>query len=188
MENRGTLCFLVGALPRQPNQRRQSACSRDSPCAQPRSHRTAAGGLDLTAKPDLSRRAVPTLAHQARCSQSHHRHGAPPRPTGLSHAEIWSAVHRQRGGILRAKKPPTTNRVRQKEGRPTRPAGHTSSCVNLPIKKFLESRVTVHVDFGRFHFSGYGVNQALTRFSVKILELCSRQLFRIWGYLQATRS
>src|SRR5258708_21108459 len=140
MENRGTLCFLVGALPRQPNQRRQSACWRDSPCAQPRSHRTAAGGLDLTAKPDLSRRAVPTLAHQARCSQSHHRHGAPPRPTGLSHAEVWSAVHRQRGGILRAKKPPTTNRVRQKEGRPTRPAGHTSSCVNLPIKKFLESR------------------------------------------------
>src|SRR5260221_4241317 len=140
MEIRATLCFLVGALPRQPNQRRQSACSRDSPCAQPRSHRTAAGGLDLTAKPDLFRRAVPTLATQVRCSKTHHRHGAPPRPTGLSHAEVWSAVHRQRGGILRAKKPPTTNRVPQKEGRPTRPAGHTSSCVNLPIKKFLESR------------------------------------------------
>jgi hypothetical protein len=84
------------------------------------------GASTLTAKPDLSRRTVPTLAHQARCSQSHHRHGAPPRPTGLSHAEVWSAVHRQRGGILRAKKPPTTNRVRQKEGRPTRPGGHTS--------------------------------------------------------------
>src|SRR5260370_21733167 len=135
MENRGALRFVVGTLPRQPHQRRQSAGSRDSPCAQPRSHRTAAGGLDLTAKPDLSRRAVPTLAHQARCSQSHHRHGAPPRPTVLSHPEVWLAVHRQRGGILRAKKPPTTNRVSQKKGSPTRPTGNTSPCLKLSIKK-----------------------------------------------------
>src|SRR5258708_2266258 len=73
MENRGALRFVAGTPPRQPHQRRQSACSRDSPCAQPRGHSTAAGGLDLTPKPDLSRRAVPTLASQARSSQSHHR-------------------------------------------------------------------------------------------------------------------
>ena len=58
-------------------------------------------------------------------------------PTGLSDAEVWSAV-RQRRGILRAKKPPTANRVRQKESRPTRPAGHTSPCLKLSLKKFLE--------------------------------------------------
>src|SRR5437773_2429128 len=139
MENRGALCFLAGTLPRQSHQWGQSARSRNSPCTQPCRHRTPSGSLDPTEKSNVSRRAVPTLAQQARCSQSHHRHGAPPRPTGLPHAEVWSALHRQRGGILRAKKPPTTNRVRQKEGRPTRPAGHPSSCVNLTIKKFLGS-------------------------------------------------
>jgi hypothetical protein len=36
MENRGALRFVVGALPRQLYQWRQSACSRDSSCAQPR--------------------------------------------------------------------------------------------------------------------------------------------------------
>ncbi|PYU64597.1 MAG: hypothetical protein DMG49_26215 [Acidobacteria bacterium] len=44
----------------------QSARSRDSPCGQPRGHSIATGGLDLTAKPDVPRRAVPTFAQRAR--------------------------------------------------------------------------------------------------------------------------
>ena len=60
-------------------------------------------------------------------------------PTRLSHAQVRSALRRQRYGILRTTKPPTTNRVPQKEGGPTRPTGHTSPSF---IKKFLESRVT----------------------------------------------
>ena len=63
--------------------------------------------------------------------------GLPPCPPGLSDAEVWSAVHRQRCRVLRTKKPPTTNRVSQKEGGPTRPTCHTSAYL---IKKFLESR------------------------------------------------
>ena len=55
----------------------------------------------------------------------------------------------------RAKKPPTTNRVRQKESRPTRPTGHTSQSVKLSIKKFLESRVTGQWTLGRFQVSDY---------------------------------
>src|SRR5207302_9286847 len=101
------------------------------------------GGLHLTAKPDVPRRTVPTLAQQARRPESHNRHGSAACPTGVSHAEVWSAVRRQRRGILRAKKPPTASRVRQKESRPTRPAGHTSLCLklSLSLKKFLEKLV-----------------------------------------------
>jgi hypothetical protein len=74
-------------------------------------------------------RTVPTLAHQARRPQSHHRHGPSAGPTRRSNVEVWSAVRRQRCGILRAKKPPTTNRVRQKEGCSTQPKGDTSRCL-----------------------------------------------------------
>ena len=102
MENRGALRFVVGALSRQPYQRRQSARARHSARAQPRGHGTSAGSLNPTAKPDLPRRAVPTLAQQARRPESHHRHGSSPRPTGLSNVEVWSAVRRQRCGVLRA--------------------------------------------------------------------------------------
>src|ERR1700747_3165510 len=72
MENRGALCFLAGTLSRQPHQRRQSARTRDSSCAQPRRQRTSSGGLHLTEKPKLSRGAVPTSTQQARCPQSYH--------------------------------------------------------------------------------------------------------------------
>ncbi len=121
---------LPGAVRRAA--RPEAACSRDSPCSQPRGHSTANGGLHLTAKPDVPRRP-----------ESHHRHGSSACPTGVSHAEVWSAVRRQRRGILRAKKPPTANRVRQKESRPTRAAGHTSPCLklSLSLKKFLEKLV-----------------------------------------------
>jgi hypothetical protein len=57
----------------------------------------------------------------------------------LSNVEVWSALRRQRCSGLRPKKPPTTNRVRQKKSCPTRPTGHTSTSVNPSIKKFLES-------------------------------------------------
>src|ERR1700741_4339708 len=139
MENRGALRFVAGTLPRQPNQRRQSACTRYSPRAEPCGHGTSSGSLNPTAKPDLPWRAVSPLAQQARRSESHHRDGPSARSTGLSNAEVWSAVRRQRCRVLRAKTPPTTNRVHQKEGCPTRPKGHTSPCMNPSIKKFLES-------------------------------------------------
>src|SRR4029077_11415882 len=139
MENRGALCFLAGTLSRQPHQRRQSARSRNSPCAQPCRQRTSSGGLHPTEKPNLSRGPVPTPSQQARCSQSHHCYGSPVGPTRLSHAELWSAIRRQRRGILRTKKPPATNRVSQKKSNTTRPTAHTSSFL---IKKFLESRIT----------------------------------------------
>src|ERR1700758_5535491 len=142
MENRGALRFVAGTLPRQPNQRRQSACTRYSPRAEPCGHGTSSGSLNPTAKPDLPWRAVSPLAQQARRSESHHRDGPSARSTGLSNAEVWSAVRRQRCRVLRAKTPPTTNRVHQKEGCPTRPKGHTSPCMNPSIKKFLESRIT----------------------------------------------
>jgi hypothetical protein len=38
MENRGALRFLVRTLPGQPNQWRQSVCTRYSPCRQPSGH------------------------------------------------------------------------------------------------------------------------------------------------------
>jgi len=127
--------------------------------------RTAAGGLDLTAKPDLPWRAVPTLAQQARRAKSHHRHGSSPCPPGLSNAEVWPTVRRQRCGILRAKKSPTANRVPEKEGRPTRPTGHTSPCLKLPMKKFLESRITGDVGAGT-GLSGLSVNRDLARINI----------------------
>src|SRR4029077_2386181 len=147
MENRGALRFVAGTLPRQPNQRRQSACTRYSPRAEPCGHGTSSGSLNPTAKPDLPWRAVSPLAQQARRSESHHRDGPSARSTGLSNAEVWSAVRRQRGRVLRAKTTPTTNRVHQKEGCPTRPKGHTSPCMNPSIKKFLESRITRQLAF-----------------------------------------
>ncbi len=54
---------LPGAVRRAA--RPEAACSRDSPCSQPRGHSTANGGLHLTAKPDVPRRP-----------ESHHRHGS----------------------------------------------------------------------------------------------------------------
>src|SRR6266581_1493126 len=137
MENRSTLRFVVGTLSGQPDQRRQGARSGYSPCDQPRWHSTADGSHDSTEKPDVSRRAVPTLAQQAGCPESHHGHGSPARPTGLSNAEVWSTVRRQRCRVLRATKPPTTNRVPQKEGSATRPTSHTSQPLNLSTSKFL---------------------------------------------------
>jgi transposase len=47
MENRGAPRFRVRAPLRRPNQRRQSAGPRDSPCAQGRGHRTAAEASTL---------------------------------------------------------------------------------------------------------------------------------------------
>ena len=44
--------------------------------------------------------AVSTIAQQARCSQSHYRHGSSVGSIGLSHAEVWPAVRRQRCRIL----------------------------------------------------------------------------------------
>jgi hypothetical protein len=44
--------------------------------------------------------------------------------------------------ILRAKKPPTTNRVCPKESLPTAPTASTGLCLKLPIKTFLETRAT----------------------------------------------
>src|SRR5258708_2227680 len=137
MENRGALRFLVGTLSRQPHQRRQSAQPRYTSCAQPRRQRTSSGGLHPTKKPNLPRGPVPPIAQQARRSESHHRHGSSLGPIGLSHAEVWSALRRQRCGILRTTKPPATNRVPQKEGGPTRPTARTSLSMR---KKFLESR------------------------------------------------
>jgi hypothetical protein len=64
--------------------------TRHQPCG----HGTSAGGLDPAEEPNLPRGAVPTLAQQARRSESHHRHGSSLGPTGLSHAEVWSAVRR----------------------------------------------------------------------------------------------
>ena len=135
MENRGTLRFVVGPLPRQPDQWRQSACTRYSPRAQPCGQRTSSGSLDPIEKPNVPWRAVPPLAQQARRSESHYRHGSSHRPTGLSNVEVWSALRRQRCGILRTTKPPATNRVPQKEGGPTRPTARTGPSV---MKKFLE--------------------------------------------------
>src|SRR6266481_6421489 len=139
MENRGALRFLVGTLSRQPHQRRQSAQPRYTSCAQPRRQRISSGGLHPTKKPNLPRGPVPPIAQQARRSESHHRHGSSLGPIGLSHAEVWSALRRQRCGILRTTKPPATNRVPQKEGGPTRPTARTSLSMR---KKFLESRTS----------------------------------------------
>ena len=51
---------MAGTLhPSQPDQRRQSACARNSACAQLRGHRTSSGSLNPAKKPDLPRCAVP---------------------------------------------------------------------------------------------------------------------------------
>jgi len=92
------------------------------------------GGLDPTEKPNIPRCAVPTLAQQTRRSQSHYRHGTSPCPIGLSNAQVWSAVRRQRCGVLRTKEPAATNRVPQEEGSQTRSAGHTSLSLNYPSR------------------------------------------------------
>src|SRR5260370_41810669 len=142
MENRGALRFVAGTLPREPHQWGQSAQSRNPSCTQPRGQCTSSGSLTSTEKSNLPRRAVPTLAQQAWRSESHHRYGPSARPTGLSHAEVWSALRRQRRGILSAKKPPATNRLPQEEGRTTRPPGNSTPCLKLATKKLLESRIT----------------------------------------------
>src|SRR5271170_5664581 len=73
--------------------------------------------------------------------KSHHRYGSSARPVGLSHAQVWSKVPRQRCRVLRTKEPPTTNPVPQKKSRATRPPGHTNPGLKLSTKKFLRSRV-----------------------------------------------
>jgi hypothetical protein len=128
----------LGLCPDNRIQRGQGACSRNSPRAQSRCHRPAPGSLNPAKKSNLPRCTVPTLTQQTRCSQSHHRHGSPPSATGLSNAQVRSAVRRQRRRILRTKKPPTTSRVSQEESRSTRPTNH--SRLN-DRKKFLESRI-----------------------------------------------
>src|SRR6266550_8515947 len=45
-----------------------------------------------------------------------------------------------KGASTTSKKPPTTNRVPQKEGSATRPPGHTNPGLNLSTKKSLRSR------------------------------------------------
>lgn len=60
------------------------------------------GGQQLAPEPKLSWRPVPTLAHQIGCPQGNHRHGPPASPPRLSHAQVRSAIRRQRHGILRA--------------------------------------------------------------------------------------
>ena len=92
--------------------------------------------ITLLKKPDLPRCAVPTPTQQARCPESRHCDGSSPGPTGLSNAQVWAAVRRQRRRILRAKKPPTTNRVPQKESSPTRPAGHSRPSLNYQQRSF----------------------------------------------------
>src|SRR6201987_1061875 len=76
MENRGALRFVAGTLPRQPNQRRQSACTRYSPRAEPCGHGTSSGSLNPTAKPDLPWRAVSRLRSNL---------GAPKAITAMAH-------------------------------------------------------------------------------------------------------
>jgi transposase len=61
-----------------------------NPCRQ----RTSSGSLNTPKKPNILGRAVSTLAHQARCSQSHHRNGSSPGPSGLPNAEVRSTIRR----------------------------------------------------------------------------------------------
>src|ERR1700693_1384004 len=145
MENRGALRFVVGTLSRKPYQRGQGAKPRHAARGQPRCYRTADRGHNPAAKPDLPRRAVPTPAHQARCPESYHGHGTPPRPTRLSNVEVRSTVPRQRRCVLRAEKPPSTNSIPQKEGSPTRPTGHSSPSLTLSTNKFLGRNFAVGV-------------------------------------------
>ena len=77
----------------------QSAQSGYTSCGQPGGHSTATGGLDPAEKPDLSRRAVPTPAQQAR--RPHHQHGSPARPTGLSHAFFLRILRSNAGATAR---------------------------------------------------------------------------------------
>src|SRR5262249_5135604 len=151
--------FLVGALPGQPHQRGQTACSRNSPRAQPRCHCLAPGSLNAAKKSNLPRCTVPTLTQQTRCSQSHHGHGSPPSPIGLSNAQVRSAVCRQRCGILRTKEPPTTSPLSQKESRSIRPTNHPR--LN-DRKKFLESRKTANL-MPSTEVTANAVNQDLSR-------------------------
>src|ERR1700752_2500113 len=76
MENRGALRFVSGTVTRQPNQRRQSACTRSSPRAEPCGHGTSSGSLNPTAKPDLPWRAVSRLRSKL---------GAPKAITAMAH-------------------------------------------------------------------------------------------------------
>jgi hypothetical protein len=131
--------LVAGTFPRQPYPRGQGAKPRHSACGQPRRHGTADRGHHPASKPDLPRRAVPTLAQQTWCSESYHGHAAPARPTGLSNVEVRSTVRRQRRSVLRAEKPPTTNRVPQKEGSATRQTIISSNFTGRSVRWYARS-------------------------------------------------
>jgi transposase len=102
------------------------SASRNPSRAQPRGHCLPSGSFNPAQKPNVPRCAIPALAQQARRSESHYRHGSSSRSARLSNVEVWPAVRRQRCRVLRTKKPPTTNRLSQKEGSQTRPTARTS--------------------------------------------------------------
>jgi hypothetical protein len=92
MENRGTLCFLVGTLSGQPHPRRQSTEARHATCGQPRCHGTADGCCYLDAQPHLPRGTISAITHQARCPESYYRDGPPTRSTRVPNVEVRSTL------------------------------------------------------------------------------------------------
>jgi hypothetical protein len=62
-------------------------------CGQSRGHGVADGRRHLDARSHLSRSAIPTISHQARCPENHYGDGPPARSAGLSNSEIRSAIH-----------------------------------------------------------------------------------------------
>src|SRR5438132_4213943 len=130
MENRSSLRLLVGTLPGQPYERRQSITSRYSTCGQPCRTRPTDGCQQPTAQPELFRCPVPPPAHQIGRPQGHYRHGPPTCPTGVPHAQVWSTVRRQRHGVLRAEIPQPTSPVTSKEGGEARVAARAGPNVS----------------------------------------------------------
>ena len=65
-------------------------------CSQPRRHSTAVGGQESDSQPELPRSPIPSFAHKARRTQGYYCYGSPPGTTGLSDAEVWSTIRRQR--------------------------------------------------------------------------------------------
>jgi transposase len=57
---------------------------------------------NLIRKPKCAGGQVSSPAHSPRSSQGDHRHGPPIGTTGLSHAQIWRCLCRQRSGTLRS--------------------------------------------------------------------------------------
>src|SRR5215469_2444360 len=120
VENGTPFCFLVAAVSRQSDQRRQNHWERPIADQQSSHECIEDGGEHLTTQQYLFGGTVSPTKNQARRSRCHQGYGCQAGSIGVSNAALWHDIRRPRSGVLRRSAPQTANQLSQTQSRQSR--------------------------------------------------------------------